>query len=103
MVRGLDHDLVGPDAVDADERPVPMLSDLADPFECGEFVRHTPDRPTRPVRLPAIRYARTSGGVIVSWPSQNGQLSFAVASFGFRKAPGRWERAAENTTQVDVA
>src|SRR5438093_1020835 len=54
MVRGLDHDLVGPDAVDADERPVPMLSDLADPFECGEFVRHTLDRPTRPVRLPAI-------------------------------------------------
>ena len=54
MVRGLDHDLVRPDAVDAHEWPVPMLSDLADPFECGEFVRDAPDRPTRSVSLPAV-------------------------------------------------
>ncbi len=40
---------------------------------------------------------------MVSWPSQNGQRSFDIASFEFRKAPGRWERAAENTTQVGVA
>jgi len=66
------------------------------------FGTHRIDQPG-PSGFPRSRYARTSGGVIVSWPSQNGQLSFAVASFGFRKAPGRWERAAENTTQVDVA
>ncbi len=40
---------------------------------------------------------------MVSWPSQNGQRSFDIASFEFRKAPGHWERAAENTTQVGVA
>ena len=54
MVGGLDDDLVRPDAVDAHERPVPMLSDLADPFECGEFVRDAADRPARSVRLPAV-------------------------------------------------
>src|SRR5712691_7544313 len=47
--------------------------------------------------------AMTPPEVIASWPSQNGQLSFGVASFGFRKAPGRWERAAEKTTHVGVA
>src|SRR2546422_9912703 len=54
MVRGLDRDLVRPDAADAHERPVPMLSDLADPIECGEFVGDATDRPTRSVSLPAV-------------------------------------------------
>ena len=66
-----------------------MLSDLTNPFERRELVRHAPNRPARSVWPAAISYARTSGGVIASWPSQNGQLSLGVASFGLRKAPGR--------------
>src|SRR5439155_1249461 len=59
------------------------------------FGTHRIDQPG-PSGFPLSRYARTSGGVMVSWPSQNGQRSFDIASFEFRKAPGRWERAAEN-------
>src|SRR2546426_5882302 len=66
------------------------------------FGTHRIDQPS-PSGFPRSRYARTSGGVIVSWPSQNGQLSFGVVSFAFRKAPGRWELAAEKTTHVGVA
>src|SRR5213594_1243312 len=58
MVRGLDHDLVRPDAVDAQERPVPMLSDLADPFECGELLGTQRIDQPGPSRCPRSRYAR---------------------------------------------
>jgi len=103
MVGGLDDDLVRPDAVDAHERPVPMLADFPGPFERRNLFGTQRIDQLGPSGFPPSRYARTSGGVMVSWPSQNGQLSFGVASFEFRKAPGRWERAAEKTTHVGVA
>src|SRR2546425_3666700 len=54
MVGGLDDDLVRPDAVDAHERPVPMLADFPGPFERREFVRDAADRPARSVRLATV-------------------------------------------------
>src|SRR2546427_12982915 len=56
-----------------------------------------------PSAFPPFRYARTSGGVIPAWPSEDGHSAFGLASFVFRKAPGRWDPAATNTTQVGVA
>src|SRR3989442_6597157 len=92
--------------------PTPS-TDTSRPSRCS---RTSPDRSSAgnlfgthrilqpgPSAVPPSRYARTSGGVIPSWPSQNGQSAFGVASFGFRKTPGRWDRAAEKTTQVGVA
>src|SRR5437879_13633022 len=54
VVRRLDDDLVRADSVHAEERSVPMLSDLAHPFERRELVRHAPNRPARSVWPAAI-------------------------------------------------
>ena len=51
---------------------------------------------------PSFRYARISGGVMCSWPMQNGHFSGGVGRDSNLNSPGRFERTVEKTTHVSV-
>ena len=73
--RRLDDDFVRANAVHPIEQPLAFAIEIAFDAQRRKLVRHDAHVPAGGVRRLPLRYARISGGVLFSCPSQNGQRS----------------------------